>query len=733
MLVIKRPAGTVIKESNRTYIKTGSATFFDEAYGHMNGPAYSSPNANTIHNSQYATNGDHPTDMVVAMTGSVPVYMDQVTLVGSSSSVTAKVPENTVKRPVYSADTDGHVFGYGTCMWLRKCDQAGEIMGSSCSATLSNVKYSGYCFYSDTSSLECGFLSASDDEYGEKPISFDVSISPNTLPSVAGVVDVEGAAPATTFVASTPGVGPVHRCQTGSPAKTLGSFVSKRPLSAGCMITSDPSYDSIAEVHVPDYCSVPADYKPGCMLPSASNFDPTAKQIGKCKFPTKGCSSATALNYNSYATLPPDAGKECIEPVTGCTVDSTPYAGVSANTPGFSSGFYGSGAGAPSGSGGWKARKVAEGSTATTSGTNVLATPFVGAAVVSYNANANVNSGCIVAVEGCMDATARNYDPLATINSGTWCIPDVSGCMVPSPDYASTSYSTVQLTSAWFGKTPNEPTVTWSSTITRHVPSMCSALRFGCMNATQVNYDPLATAPSDCFNPTFGCLNPAAVNFGCPGLDFTAPCRDRLTLPANGFGAPRYETTYHLKALCKWSNLSPPPSPPPMPAPPGATAAHSVDVLMTASGTKADIDAQSVTLCASMATMFGVDASTVSLSTVEIAALARRQLRGRELSTTVDMTFSVAAADAAAADALHGTVSTSLADATAASDLLGVPVLTAPKPTVVVEYTAAATTEASNAGMIGGIVGGIVGALLLIGGATLCYFRSKKNKPVYPA
>ena len=85
------------------------------------------------------------------------------------------------------------------------------------------------------------------------------------------------------------------------------------------------------------------------------------------------------------------------------------------------------------------------------------------------------------------------------------------------------------------------------------------------------------------------------------------------------------------------------------------------------------------------------------------------------------------------ADALHGTVSTSLADATAASDLLGVPVLTAPKPTVVVEYTAAATTEASNAGMIGGIVGGIVGALLLIGGATLCYFRSKKNKPVYPA
>merc|ERR1719453_2365036 len=116
--------------------------------------------------------------------------MDQVQLVGTATSTIAKVPENSVKRPAPLK------VGYGTCMWLRKCDQAGEIMGSSCSATLSNVVYSGYCFTSDVGSLECGFLSASDDEYGDKPISFGVSVSPNTLPSVAGVVDVEGAAPA---------------------------------------------------------------------------------------------------------------------------------------------------------------------------------------------------------------------------------------------------------------------------------------------------------------------------------------------------------------------------------------------------------------------------------------------------------------------------------------------------------------------------------------------------------
>jgi len=742
MLVIKRPAGQTIKASGRTYIKTGIKTFFDEAYGHTNGPAYSSPSANTIHNGIYASNGNHPTDMVVAMTGNVPVYMDQVTLVGSSASVTAKVPENTVKRPHTATDGEGHVFGYGTCMWLRKCDQAGEIMGSSCSATLSNVVYSGYCFTSDVGSLECGFLSASDDEYGDKPISFDVSVSPNTLPSLAGVVNVEGAAPATTFVASTPGTpGTVHRCPTGSPAKSLGSFVSKRTLSAGCMISTDGNYDSLAEVHVPDYCTAPADYKKGCMLPAALNFDPTAKQIGSCKFPTKGCSSPTALNYNSLATMLPDVGKECIEPIVGCTVMSTPYVNVDYATPGFRSGFYGS---AQTGSGGWKYRKQAEGDVTTTAGANLLPTHFTGSAVVSTTPGANVNSGCVVSVEGCMDSTARNYDPLATVNANTWCVPDISGCMTPSPAYASDSYANPETESYMFRAKPNGPTAHYSSTVTRHVPSMCRAARYGCTHRDAINYDPLATVNASCFFYVYGCLNPMAVNFGCRDTTYDTPCRG-ATLPATGTsGGDRTEVTTHYTFTCKWTNEAPSPSPPPPPAPPTSShqAQHFVKTDLNVAGSYQDFLTRSDELLTWYKGAFGV-ADTTPLTLEITDATARRRLEdqkaGRRSLTgaATALLFSANVEDAAAASALSSTLAAHLGDsptsATAAMASLGVTVLTAPVHTTEVQYVEVPAVEASYAGLIGGVVGGASGALVTVCLACYFYRRSRAAKPIYAA
>merc|ERR1711988_742026 len=145
----------------------------------------------------------------------------------------------------------------------------------------------------------------------------------------------------------------------------------------------------------------PADFRKGCMLPSAVNYDPTAKQVGMCKFSTKGCLSSTALNYNSLATVP-DLDKPCIEPLPGCTINVATYANVSSGTPAYKSGTYGS---AATGSGGWQYKRKHE------------EADYTGSAVVSYNPAANVNSGCIVAVEGCMDSSARNYDPLATVNS----------------------------------------------------------------------------------------------------------------------------------------------------------------------------------------------------------------------------------------------------------------------------------------------------------------------------
>merc|ERR1719453_1502513 len=126
------------------------------------------------------------------------------------------------------------------------------------------------------------------------------------------------------------------------------------------------------------------------MLPGASNYNPTAKQVGVCKFSTKGCMIPTALNYNSFATEN-DNDFPCIEKVEGCTVAATPYSGVASDTPAYRSGYATSSvpeapatlSGAPSG-------LVLE-----------VAGVYTGSTVTNYDASANVNSGCIVAIEGC--------------------------------------------------------------------------------------------------------------------------------------------------------------------------------------------------------------------------------------------------------------------------------------------------------------------------------------------
>merc|ERR1719502_1793230 len=118
------------------------------------------------------------------------------------------------------------------------------------------------------------------------------------------------------------------------------------------MITSDPLYDALAEIHVPSYCQYMDHFKPGCMLPSAVNYDPEAKEVGECRFKTTGCTAMSALNYNSYAT---DDDGSCIERKLGCTVNSVSYAGVAADVPEYKKRYWGASA-ATGGSGGSSVR-----------------------------------------------------------------------------------------------------------------------------------------------------------------------------------------------------------------------------------------------------------------------------------------------------------------------------------------------------------------------------------------
>lgn len=549
-IVHPTPKGSVALDSPDLARTGGSALFYDFSFG--KGIDYGAAGAPTIPNGEYMINGPHPSDIITGYeeTTQTATYMDQVFSVGSNASGWSKSVEATqlMLREYQKLGTFGdrgsRAFGYATCHWLAHCDANVHKLGSRCHAQLSGVNYSGFCFYSDAQQLECGHLSAMDNQHGEKPIAFDRASSPNVMPSQAGVVPSPTSA-SVQIIPSTPGAsGDVYRCPTGSPAKSLGSFVSKQMLVAGCMNSNDTAYSILADVHVPAYCASPIDYKVGCLIPSAANFDPLARQSGKCVFSTRGCTSRTAVNYNSDATLE-DPNEPCIEARVGCTVNSESFAGVPEDTPGYRNGFFGS-----------PARGVGV----------ISERVYNGPAVLNYDVMANVLDSCDVAIEGCMDSTAANYDPHATINSGSWCIPAVVGCMMPNEFNARWDYSNPSA-SGRDGLNAN-----FSLLTTVHEPAFCQIARYGCSqshgtfawskNSVQsANYDPFATVDTECYWRRGGCLNPAAMNYGCDSHDDSSPC------------SFEEKVTHHVPTVCKYPwDLDPsPPAPPPPRLPPGWT------------------------------------------------------------------------------------------------------------------------------------------------------------------
>lgn len=784
MLVIQRPPGEVITslEAGLSYVKTGSAAFFDEAWA--GGSRYNRPVgesgevANSISNGQYATNGPHPTDIIVAQTnlGDIPVYKDQVTLITTSATTPttlasvgyAKVPETNIHAKEWSslssrsarsyfADGGGHLFGYATCHWLAHCS-AGQFVGSACTATLSNVNYKGWCFQSNTGSLECGRLSAMDNEYGEKPIVFDTKESPNTLPSVAGVVPISSVLPQSYEQYQTR-----LRCPTGSPATSLGSFVSKRPLSCGCMLPGDTFYDLLAEIHVPAYCAAPAAYKAGCMLPGALNFDPEAKQTAECRFATKGCTSNTALNYNSYATMD-DAANPCIEKVSGCTITEASYHQVNSGTPSYKSLTFGS---AATGSGGAKAKNIRMG--------QVPESLYNGPVVKKQDVGANYLEGCVVAIEGCMDSTKRNYDPMATVNTFTWCIDSVPGCMMPdatalksgnkpdgTPIYANPSAtSKFSFISGPSGKIDG-PSGTWITSATLNVPSMCKRGRFGCGESgravsipgfgvvSALNYDPWVTSTTSCYFAKTGCLNPNAVNFGCTSKTFTAPCYSTADpTPEN------IRVTRHAKVACRWSNNPPPPAGPPPPLFPSSiyNSIPKASVELVFSGTIAGARLLEPDFFTAFRSLSGLPEDKVCEAAYSTPA-ARRRMLGADapfarilsesepgaVSVVISAEFGSAAEAEAASNSAKAALGDSAESAMAALQTAGgltLVLLDAPvtgsfiQQVIRSDLPPGALDPVDVPAIVGGVIGGIIAVLVLA--AVAWTLKKKQGKPVFPA
>lgn len=75
--------------------------------------------------------------------------------------------------------------------------------------------------------------------------------------------------------------------------------------------TTNPDFSSVLQAEV---CLPPVDH-PGCMLPTACNYDPAADGPAPCDFSCYGCTDTTACNFNPTANL---ADGTCLY-ASGCT------------------------------------------------------------------------------------------------------------------------------------------------------------------------------------------------------------------------------------------------------------------------------------------------------------------------------------------------------------------------------------------------------------------------------
>ena len=546
----------------------------------------SSVDTTGLHNMEYAVD-THPSDLVVAYDAAARrfVYADSIHPLpyAHRQSLYAKSAQMR-SMPALAASTTEH-YGYSTCHWLRACDPATETVGSPCHATLAGVLYSGFCFESATKTLECGHTMALDDRRGARPIAIGVAISPNVMPSQTGIVNATPGVTTSVLPYAT------YRCERGSPAISSGAYVAKRLLQAGCMLSSDPAYNMLAEVHVPEYCSAERNgganatgVRGGCMFSAAINYDPMARQSADCHYHNIGCTDSAALNFHSEATIADLAS--CIYGTEGCTVHSMRHGG----------------SGEPS--------------------------------VLNFNRSATVNRGCVLAIEGCMNSSAVNYDPVATVNTRTWCIAAALGCM--RPDFRQPSPHRRD------GSSHYDPRAT------RHDPALCRVTRVGCRQSTMFNYDPHANIDGPCYPVRGGCLDPSAINFNCT-LRQNAPCSPD----------PSLVVTVHNRYLCHYGL-----EPPSAPRGDTDTAFHAVTVVIIAAGDPTDYDyAGRAMIATRMATRARVNPSAVAV-TIEPASVR----------ITVVITFATAN-QASAGGAL---ISSSMGDAAAASAFLSITVESAP-------------------------------------------------------
>jgi len=543
----------------------------------------------------------------------------------------------------YEADLIGKGVAYGVsnCEWLRVCDPAQEWVGSLCKLQRHGLTLEGYCFESSAGSLECG-----------RTVSIDGPAQKNPVQTTD--------AP--------------RRCPRGTPLQRFGVVSARRLLLAGCMLSTDVSYDPLAEVHVQQVCTSPrlSWLVTGCLFHGAVNYNPLASQSGPCVYRTKGCTNRNALNYNSDATI--DDGS-CVQPTYGCTLPTAGYALVAPDTPGYKSLYVG----VPL--------------------TGRVAWPAYGS-VLHRDPLANTLANCTIAIEGCMDPEAVNFNPDATVSSTTWCVPKRLGCMMP----LQISTQQQQQVTLFPGAANYDPAATV------HDLSSCIPALLGCTQSSALNYDPQANVnDGHCVNAYPGCLDPSARNFNCTARGET-PCRADV---------PR--ASVHSADACQYQPTPSSPSPPP-PLPPcsgDCDLGYTLTCQFVAHGEVADVDTTEAkaVLAAAFASAVG-DAGGEDISDSDILVQVE--------AASVLVTITITARSGAHVQAMQTALQPHLATAQNASAFVGMPVQSVPLVSI---QTAIVSAPPGPAGLFSspeawGVAAVLIVLVLLIAGLTVWALRN---------
>ena len=105
----------------------------------------------------------------------------------------------------------------------------------------------------------------------------------------------------------------------------------------------------------------------------------------------------------------------------------------------------------------------------------------------NYNPNANTPDTCIAVVYGCTDTTAFNWNPNANVDDSS-CVPVIYGCINPTMfNYCDTCNTN---------------------------DGSCIEILYGCIDSTMFNYNPLANVDNNsCIPYIIGCTDPTALNY----------------------------------------------------------------------------------------------------------------------------------------------------------------------------------------------------------------------------